>query len=138
MLQDSSIIEASYQRFIKRITESEIVFYLSNDDGVANSVSNDDEEKVILMFWSDKAYASSVNHSFDNEYFVKEIELFNFLYRWLPGMSSDGVLAGVNWDGNLFGNESDPFELREEIQNKMSKSILKKYESKYNSLSKIT
>jgi len=35
---------------------NEVVWYLSNENDVANSVSNEDEDKVVLIFWSDRAY----------------------------------------------------------------------------------
>ena len=138
MFLDSATVEDNFQRFIKRIIESETVYYLSNEDGVANSVSNDDEETVILMFWSDKAYAKRAKSVFDEPFEEKEMELFNFLYQWLPGMSGDGVLAGPNWNGDLVGKEIDPFELREIIEDQMTSELLEKYESKYNELTKNT
>ena len=138
MFLDGATVEDNFQRFIKRIIENETVYYLSNEDGVANSVSNDDEETVILMFWSDKAYAKRAMSVFDEPFEEKEMELFNFLYQWLPGMSGDGVLAGPNWNGDLVGREIDPFELREIIEAQMTSELLEKYESKYNELTKNT
>jgi len=134
MFLDSATVESNFQRFIKRIIENETVFYLSNKDGVANSVSNDDEETVILMFWSDRAYAIRVKPNFDEDFEEKEMELFSFLYQWLPGMSYDGILAGPNWNGDLVGREIDPFELREIIEDQMPSKLLETYESKYNEL----
>ncbi len=138
MFQDSATVESNVQRFVKRIIEKESVFYLSNPDGVANSVSNDDEETAILMFWSDKAYATRAKRNFDEGFDEVEMELFDFLYRWLPGMSSDGVLAGPNWDGDLVGREINPFELRELIEDQMPSVLVEESESKYNELTKNT
>jgi hypothetical protein len=138
MLQDSATVESNFQRFIKRIIEKQSVFYLGNEDGVANSVSNEDEETVILMFWSDKAYAARAKKCFDEDFNEVEMDLFDFLYRWLPGMSGDGVLAGPNWDGNLIGKEIDPFELRELIEENMSSELIAKHKQKYNELTKNT
>lgn len=132
MLLDSATVESNFQRFIERIIEKESVFYLSNADGVANSVSNDDEETVILLFWSDRAYTTRAKSIFDEEFEEIEMELFDFLYRWLPGMSGDGVLAGPNWTGELIGREIDPFELRELIEDKIPSELTEKYELKYN------
>ncbi|MDB6132703.1 MAG: hypothetical protein JWM59_946 [Verrucomicrobiales bacterium] len=36
------------------------------------------------------------------------MDLFDFWFRWLPGISGDGILAGTNWDGELRGVECDP------------------------------
>jgi hypothetical protein len=101
---------------------------------VANSVSNDDEETVILMFWSDRAYASRAKQCFDEYFEEVEMDLFYFLYRWLPGMSSDGVLAGPNWNDSLVDREIDPFELREEIEQRMPSELVDKHQAKYNEL----
>ena len=134
MLQDSATVESSFQRFVERVIEKKSVFYLSNQDGVANSVSNDDEETGILLFWSDRAYATRAKVIFDEEFDEVEMDLFDFLYRWLPGMSDDKVLAGPNWDGDLVGKEIDPFELREIIEEQMPSNLLGKYELKYSEL----
>ena len=129
MLLDSATVESNFQRFVERVVEKESVFYLSNSDGVANSVSNDDEETTILMFWSDRAYATRAKGAFDEEFEEVEMQLFDFLYRWLPGMSGDGVLAGPNWNGDLVGKEIDPFEFRELIEKQMPSNLLQTYES---------
>lgn len=134
MLLDSATVESNYKRFINRIVESETVYYLSNDDGVANSVSNDDKENGILMFWSDRAYAARAKIFLDAAFVESEMSLFEFLYRWLPGMSGDDVLAGPNWNGELVGKEIDPFDLRTEIEESMSSELLEKYEERFHEL----
>ncbi|MCW8877448.1 MAG: DUF2750 domain-containing protein [Kangiellaceae bacterium] len=35
------------------------------------------------------------------------MSLFDF-FRWLAGMSDDGIAAGTNWTGDLVGLECDP------------------------------
>lgn len=136
MFLDGATTRVNKDRFIQRVIESEVIFYLSGEDGVANSVSNENESIVILMFWSDAAYARRVlKHGFD-DCEVQEINLFDFLYRWLPGMSGDGVLAGVNWTSDLIGPESDPYELRIELEELMPLKMQKEYESHYQELKK--
>lgn len=138
MLLDGATVESNFQRFVKRIIENETIYYLSNENGVAESVSNDDEETDVLMFWSDRAYAARANDIFEEDFNETEMELFNFLYQWLPGMSGDGVLAGPNWNGELIGREIDAFELREIIEEEMPSELIEKYEQKYNELTKNT
>jgi len=138
MLLDSATVESNFQRFIDRTVEDELVFYLANKDGVATSVSNEDDETVILLFWSDRAYASRAKKCFEENFDEMEIELFDFLYRWLPGMSGDEVLAGPNWNGDLVGREVDPFELREMIEEKLPSELAAKYERKYIDLTENT
>ena len=138
MILDAATVESNYQRFVNRVIENEVVFYLSNDEGVANSVSNDDEEVGILMFWSDRGYAHRVNGRLPEEFSESEITLFDFLYRWLPGMSGDGVLAGPNWNADLVGREIEPFDLRTEIEGRMPVGLLEKYEESYRELTERT
>ena len=138
MLLDSATVESNFQRFIDRIIENGTVYYLANENGVANSVTNEDEETVILMFWSDRAYANRAKQCFEKHFDELEMDLFDFLYRWLPGMSGDGVLAGPNWNGDLVGREIDPFELREEIEKRMPSELVAKHEAKYNELTENT
>ena len=53
-------------------------------------------------------------------------------------MSGDGVLAGPNWNDDLVGREIDPFELREEIEERMPSELVAKHDAKYNELTKNT
>ena len=138
MLLDSATVESNFQRFIDRIIEKESVFYLGNEDGVANSVSNEDEEIIVLLFWSDRAYATRAKACFDEHFEETEMDLFDFLYRWLPGMSGDGVLVGANWNGDLVGKEIDPFELRELVEERMPPDLAAKHEQKYLELTENT
>jgi len=138
MFLDSATVESNYQRFLERIIENESVFYLGNEDGVANSASNEDDETIILMFWSDRAYAARAKKCFEENFDEVEMDLFDFLYRWLPGMSGDGVLAGPNWNGELVGREIDPFELMEQIEARMPSELIAKYENKYHEFTKNT
>lgn len=134
MILDSATVETNYQRFLTRIIENEVVYYLSNEEGVANSLSNEDESICVLLFWSDRAYAVRANKVFNEEYVEAEMSLFDFLYRWLPGMTSDGVLAGPNWNGDLVGRESDAFDLRDEIERRMPGDMSNAYEERYHEL----
>ena len=137
-LLNSAQTKANHARFVKRSVKNEVVWLLESPDGIANSTSHDEQETEILMFWSDKAYAVRVKNGSYSEYYAdytpRDIQLFDFLYRWLPGMSGDNVLAGTNWNQGLVGTEIDPFELREEIEKAMQPEQRAAYEAKYNNL----
>lgn len=130
-LLDKATTNENHRRFIRIIIETELVWYLANESGVANSISNDDETAIILLFWSNRAYAKRAKENGYETYSENSMSLFEFLYRWLPGMTSDGVLAGTNWTQDLIGNESEAFNLREEIEKEMPKNLLKQYLKKY-------
>ncbi len=111
---------ADAERFIKRVAEADAVWYLSSEDGPAVSESNEfegDEGPVtVILFFSDRAYARRVEQQSFPSFEVRQMALFDFMYRWLPGMSRDQRLAGPNWTGSLVGLEIDPLELRERIE----------------------
>ena len=136
MLIDGASADASKRRFIRRVSASQTVFHLCSNEGVANAISNTDEGSVVLMFWSDAAYARRVQANGFDSYEIETIDLFDFLFRWLPGMTGDGVLAGLNWDHELRGRECDPFELREEIEEAMSDDLMAEYQQKYEELTR--
>ena len=127
MLHDAATINANHDRFISRVAASEIVWGLRSPNGFATCPSNDDENQQVLMFWSDRGYASRVKQSVFPEYEPVEITLFDFLFRWLPGMEGDGVLAGTNWNGDLAGREIAPNELSDELLQTMGQDRVQKY-----------
>jgi hypothetical protein len=104
------------ERFVRRVAEAEGVYWLRTSNGCAQSESNhytdgEGEPRPVLLFFSDAAYARAVQKAQYPDYEVAQMDLFDFLYRWLAGMTRDGVIAGVNWRADLCGPERDPFEL---------------------------
>ena len=115
MLRDTATCQANYDRFLERTVGSSEAWILSSSSGAAFCGSNDDEQISVILFFSDAAYARRAQSHFpDHE--PKRIDLFDLLYRWLPGMSGDGVLAGPNWTSDLVGLEVDPLTMREALE----------------------
>jgi hypothetical protein len=127
MLRDRASSEADRHRFIQRVIASESVWALRGGMGFAYCESNEDDEKAVIVFWSDRAYAERARKSQFPEYEPAKIPLFDFLFRWLPGMSADGVLAGTNWTGNLIGCEVEPARLQDQITDQMPQDMLTRY-----------
>lgn len=112
---------ADVHRFVRRVTETEVAWYLAAGAGLAYCCSNDVQDHngapadVILLF-SDAAYARRVRQRHFPEFQPTQVSLFNLIYRWLPGMGDDCALAGVIWTGDLIGMELNPKILREMIE----------------------
>jgi hypothetical protein len=115
MLHDTATIQANHERFIQRVAEAEEVWGLASGKGFAVCPSNEDEERTVLMFWSDRAYATRVKQAAFPEYEPAQITLFDFLFRWLTGMQQDRVLAGTNFNGDLAGLEIEAEDLKNEL-----------------------
>jgi len=120
MLQDSILIRQRYDRFIRKVTETENVWVLKSKTGFATSSSNniekDDGDSIeVICFWSEKALAKSCAKDEWSEYEPIQIPLNEFIESWCIGMYYDGLIVGINLDQNMFGYESAPLELIVEI-----------------------
>jgi hypothetical protein len=120
VLRDRADSEADKRRFVQRVAAAEIVWALKDGNGFAWCESNEEEDREVLVFWSDRAYAARAGKTEFPKHEVVTIPLFDFLFRWLPGMSDDQVLAGPNWTGDLTGLEVDPDALLEELMDRLS------------------
>jgi hypothetical protein len=136
--RDTETCKENHQRFVKRVAANEIVWGLKNSKGWAYCESNDDENRVVLLFWSDEAYAKRAHDEEFADYSVSSIALFDFLFRWLPGMRDDGVLAGTNWTADLVGLEIDPSALSEEVIFELDPGVLKEYRNQLSNALKKT
>lgn len=139
MIRNTADCQADVARFVRRVAESEVVWYLTSDSGTAwcesNAEDDQDEPGTVLLFFSDEPYAKRVQRHFP-EHIVKKMPLFDFLFRWLPGMSGDGALVGPNWNGDLVGLELDPYKLRVEIIDVLSAEQRSAHKARYDELTK--
>lgn len=135
MLRDTADCKADFQRFVKRVAENEVVWYLTSEEGVAVCDSHEDDDDgspfTVMLFFSDEAYARRCKNAHFEDHEVRSMTLFDFLFQWLPGMSGDGVLAGPNWNQDLIGLESDPFDLREQIEAELTPAQTTAHDEEY-------
>jgi hypothetical protein len=108
------------EQFIAKITETEIVWVLEKEEGYATASSldyEDDEGEAaeVLCFWSDKALALVCSKDDWEGYTPVEIPLGDFIENWCIGMDHDLIMAGIDFDEELTGDEVDPLELILEI-----------------------
>ena len=120
MLRDAATCQENYQRFVQRVVVSGEAWVLSSESGAAFCESNEQDDTDVILFFSDSAYAKRVQKQSIPGQDVERVDLFDLLYRWLPGMKQDGVLAGPNWTGDLVGLEIEPEELQGEFVKQMS------------------
>lgn len=127
-LLDTATARENHERFVRRAIEQETTWTIWGDTGPLIAESNGDEDededdevepREVFLFFSDKAYAArALRESWPESpaYAPREVTLFNFMYRWLPGIHRDGHLVGANWTGDLIGLEVEPAELLEELK----------------------
>ncbi len=107
-----------HERFVERVVASREVWGLKSADGWACTASTADgtEDRSVMPFWSDRAYAKQCAKADWSHYEPTPIPLALFLERWLPGMAGDGSLVGTNWSAQLCGHEIKPLELKQELE----------------------
>ena len=115
MLHNRGTVIENHERFVARVAQMESVWGIEVEDGFATCDSHGGDGAHVIIFWSDRAYAKrALEASFPGSEVVL-ITLFDFLFRWLPGMEKDGVLAGTNWTKDMAGLELRPVELQTQI-----------------------
>ena len=127
MFQDSTTLKNRHLKFIKTVSESEVVYGLESKNGFATSSSNqyedDDGNPVgLICFWAEKVRAKSCTKDGWRKYEVTKIPLAEFMENWCVGMANDGLLIRTQFDQNLFGHEVEPLELILELTTEL-KSI---------------
>ncbi|MEH7747741.1 DUF2750 domain-containing protein [Neobacillus drentensis] len=105
-----------YENFIKRVSESKMVWGLKSEDGWCVCESNEYEDTVVMLFWSDEAYARQCAVEEWSHYKPTSIPLEEFMNNWIYGMNEDDLLVGVNWNAKLIGLEVEPYDLFKELE----------------------
>jgi hypothetical protein len=97
-----------YENFIKRVSDCKTVWGLKSEDGWCVCESNEYEDTVVMLFWSDEAYARQCAVEEWSHYKPTSIPLEEFMNNWIYGMKKDELLVGVNWNAKLIGLEVEP------------------------------
>lgn len=127
-MKDHADVQASHERFVRRVVKEEVLWFLrSEEDGLAACPSLDDESRTVVAFWSARAYAKRCAHDMWEGYWPTELNLFDFLFRQLTGMTGDGSLAGTDFDGQFHGLEHEPKELKQELIDAMPDVMFERY-----------
>lgn len=110
-----------YENFIRRVSESKLVWGLKSEDGWCVCESNEYEDTEVMLFWSDEAYARQCAVEEWSHYKPTSIPLEEFMDSWLYGMNQDGLLVGVNWNAKLIGLEVESYDLFKELEETLEK-----------------
>jgi hypothetical protein len=106
-----------HERFVQRVVSAGEVWGLRHDeDGAAVSTSNENEERGVVLFWSDRAYAAQCAREEWAEYGPVAIPLDGFLDVELGAVAEAGFLVGTNWNAHLVGLEVEPLDLLAELR----------------------
>jgi hypothetical protein len=127
--------QEGHERFLRRAVEHQSVWTVWGGTGpliVASNFTPDDEldgnhvARDVYLFFSDEAYARrALRESWSDvpNCSARSIPLFDFLYRWLPGLHRDRHLAGTNWTGDLIGLELEPSKLQAQLRDRLPQDL---------------
>ena len=118
-MSQETTTESKYKTFIERVVASKLVWGLQDKKGWANSYSNDSEDVDVIPFWEDRFYAKSSAVDDWKGYTASSIPLSDFLENWCVGMIEENILAGINWDAKMIGNEVNASKLAIDILDRL-------------------
>ena len=106
--------------FIEQIVEDQKVYLLTSEEGFAISFSEEYEYEdgsnlEVICFWSSEEKANEARKNQWKDHKIEAIDLNVFLEEWLFGMIEEVVLAGLNFDADLQGEELSPIDCILEI-----------------------
>lgn len=112
-----SIASAQASVFYSEVAKSGVVWAIKDSGGfpaplIFNGIRS-------MPFWSLESRALKVikNVPAYTEFTPVAIEWLIFCERWVPGLTKDGLLAGINWSGeNAIGFDVYPLELQKNVE----------------------
>lgn len=114
--------DANYECFIADAIHTGCVWGLEGPEGWALCPSVVNDKLDVLPLWSQPDYASV--HCVDewSHYQVVAIALDELLDDWLPGLHEDLTRVGINWNAAMEGDEMEPLDLLEDIDNTVAET----------------
>ncbi|MCO5168456.1 MAG: DUF2750 domain-containing protein [Planctomycetes bacterium] len=119
MFQLEADARDQHRRFVQRVLATEQVWGLRvNGSGWLECEANADPDRMVMPFWSDRAYVARYAPVMADRFSCAEpeaIALTVFLERFLPGLARDRRLVGTNWNRHGCGLEVEPCDLLDEL-----------------------
>ena len=112
-----SVASLNAHHFYREVAANRVVWAIRDKDGIPVPINS--EGVRAIPFWSLESRALKV---IGNVQAYKNFEPFSidwgtFCDRWVPGMTKDGLLAGVNWSGVwATGYDIQPRELQRNVE----------------------
>jgi hypothetical protein len=100
--------QAVIAEFVAAALAAEQVWSLRDAEGWALAVSEEDDEQLVMPFWTDADAAARCAHDEWSGFEVTAIPLDAFIGDWLPGMKEDGYSVGIDWETDATGAEVAP------------------------------
>lgn len=94
--------------FVVAALAQQQVWSLRDEEGWALAISEDDEEQLVMPFWTSAEAAAACAQDEWEGFEVTEVALAAFIDDWLPGMAEDGYAVGLDWEADATGAAVEP------------------------------
>ena len=107
-----SISSAHYSAFYKEVAKNKRLWTIKDAQGFPAPLNH--EGKRAQPFWSSISRAEKIisNVPAYSSFEPYELKLKIFLEQWIPGLTKDEILVGVNWSGtSAIGFDVEPAQV---------------------------
>lgn len=111
-----SISSAHAAAFYKEVAQNCSLWTIRDEGGFPAPINSNG--KRAQPFWSSKTRAEKMIATVPaySGFVLLELELEAFLERWVPGLTKDGILVGLNWSGgSATGFDVEPEQVSRNI-----------------------
>jgi hypothetical protein len=111
-------------QFYREVASSRVVWAIRDGDGFPAPVG--DGDKRAMPFWSSESRAMDIIRTIAayQEFSPVSIAWSVFCERWIPGLTKDGLRAGVNWSGaRATGYDIEPSDLKRNVEALMNHDV---------------
>lgn len=107
-MDSQSSEQAVIAEFVAAALATGQVWSLRDADGWALAVSEEDDERLVMPFWTDADAAARCAQDEWAGFEVAAVPLDAFIGNWLPGMAEDGYAIGLDWEADASGAAAEP------------------------------
>ena len=126
-------IQKEYEDFLQNVLNNRKVWLLQNEEGMACQDSLEYEGAMSVLFWSDCTFAEAEREEAFKGLETEALDLFDFIFQWLPNMAQEGVICGLNWYSSDGGLEVEPVDLLEHLKLILPEELAKDYQGRLKS-----
>jgi hypothetical protein len=116
--------ELQAKAFYKQVAATRCVWTIRDEAGIP--VPECDDDTKAMPFWSSRSLAELIIQNVPdyNGFYPIEISWQDFKEKWGPGLTRDGLLAGINWAGSTAsGPDIMPDELIKNVETAIRNAI---------------
>jgi len=107
---------AQADAFYREVLANCTVWAIEDSEGFPAPINSDGRRS--MPFWSKQSRAEGVISKVTayRGFSVVAVPLDEWRERWLPGLTKDGILIGLNWSGSrAIGYDSDPDDVEKNL-----------------------